>query len=110
MAEGLSARCWRRSPSIRREISEETGGEADIASLLQVLDSGQGPSVSTSTSAGPDTVTAPGDALSGGEIVDDDAHVVHPLDHGVLLRHAAGRGRWCPWDGASAAFSTSQPR
>ena len=42
MAEGLPARCWRRSPSIRREISEETGGEADIASLLQVLDSGAG--------------------------------------------------------------------
>ena len=46
----------------------------------------------------------------GGEIVDDDAHVVHPLDHGVLLRHAAGRGRWCPWDGASTAFSTWQAR
>src|SRR5215467_1388267 len=24
----------------------------------------------------------------------------------LLLRHAARRGRWCPWDGASAAFST----
>lgn len=42
MAEDLPAHCWRRSPSIRREISEETGGEADIPSLLQVLDSGAG--------------------------------------------------------------------
>jgi len=24
----------------------------------------------------------------------------------LLLRRAARRGRWCPWDGASATFST----
>jgi hypothetical protein len=44
------------------------------------------------------------------KVVDDDAHMVHPLNRMVvlLIRSAACRGHWCIQDGASATFSTPE--